>query len=159
MTHCYECLELTQGTDWLTGFLLSHWELCPADSMLTLYTVCLLHLSIRQLHEDTLLLRAPNWAEQLLFWPPFRWHSPHHASHMPVSSFPNPLFFLPPIILLFGWELLTVYLQAFLFLPLQSVSLFPSAFSLFCVNSWDAFVKGFHSDGQFEQVVIRVHWL
>lgn len=36
------------------------------------------------------------------------------------------------------------------------LSLFPSAFSLFCVNSWDAFVKGFHSDRPFEQVVIHV---
>lgn len=53
---------------------------------------------------------------------------------------------------------------------LQSVSLFPllsvsfplssSAASVFlCVNSWDAFVEGFHSDGPFEQVVIHVCWL
>lgn len=67
-----------------------------------------------------------------------------------------------PITLLCGRELLTVYLQAFLFCPLQSVSPFPSAFSLFCVNSWDAFVKGFHSDGPFEQAVIHfceaVNW-
>ena len=45
-------------------------------------------------------------------------------------------------------------------LPLFPSASFSSAASMFlCVNSWDAFVEGFHSDGPFEQVVIHVCWL
>lgn len=100
-----------------------------------------------------------------------------------IFSFSNPpSSFLLPVFPLCRYELLILYLPAFFsllpsFFPaplLQSVSLFcprlfPSSLSLFpsaslssaasmflCVNSWDAFVEGFHSDGPIEQVVIHV---
>lgn len=99
----------------------------------------------------------------------------------PLFFFTFFLFSLLPVLQLWCCELLIIYLPAFFsLLPsllfaalLQSVSLFypwlfpprclfPSASFSFsasmflCVNSWDAFVEGFHSDGPFEQVVIHV---
>lgn len=102
----------------------------------------------------------------------------------PLYRISPPLFFfLLPVLSLCRCELLIIHLPAFLFPPPPcstssicfsllppslslSLSLplclffFPSAASMFlCVNSWDAFVEGFHSDGPFEQVVIHVCWL
>lgn len=100
-----------------------------------------------------------------------------------LSNLPPLFFFLLPVLSLCRCELLIIHLPAFLFPPPPcstssicfsllppslslSLSLplclffFSSAASMFlCVNSWDAFVEGFHSDGPFEQVVIHVCWL
>ena len=110
----------------------------------------------------------------------------HNCGLIPSFSI---IFFLLPVLPLCRCELLIIYLPAFfslppssplhffffffnLFLsfalafplspsfPSASLLFFPPAASMFlCVNSWDAFVEGFHSDGPFEQVVIHVCWL
>lgn len=110
----------------------------------------------------------------------------HTQPHMPVSHNSGliPLFSiicislflelpLLPVFSLCRCELLIICLSSpsspslFPAPLLQSVSLscpcvfpsslrFPTASVFLFVNSWDAFVEGFHSDGPFEEVVIHV---
>lgn len=84
------------------------------------------------------------------------------ALSLRASDYPSPCVPLPSSSLLHFFNL---FLSSPPFcLPLSLSSplplFFSSAASMFlCVNSWDAFVEGFHSDGPFEQVVIHVCWL
>lgn len=84
-----------------------------------------------------------------------------------MASFPlSPLFFLLWLAvcapLLCPCELLIILLatpllqSASLSLSVCCVSSCSLAAPLLSVNSWDAFVGGFHSDGPFEQVVVHV---
>lgn len=79
------------------------------------------------------------------------------ALSLRASDYPSPCFPLPSSSLLHFFNLFPPSLSLSLSFPLP---IFSSAASMFlCVNSWDAFVEGFHSDGPFEQVVIHVCWL
>lgn len=96
--------------------------------------------------------------------PPLFFFSPSCplALSLRASDYPSPCVPLPSSSLLHFFNL---FLSSPPFsLPLSLSSplplFFSSAASMFlCVNSWDAFVEGFHSDGPFEQVVIHVCWL
>lgn len=84
------------------------------------------------------------------------------ALSLRASDYPSPCFPLPSSSLLHFFNLFISSPPFSLPLSLSSPLplFFSSAASMFlCVNSWDAFVEGFHSDGPFEQVVIHVCWL
>lgn len=85
-------------------------------------------------------------------------HSVALSSWLSISVFSSPSSPHSSVLHFFN-----LFLSSSFFTPspffLLSVSfpLFLHAASMFlCVNSWDAFVEGFHSDGPFEQVVIHV---
>lgn len=127
-------------------------------------------------HKDTVSLNVSNMAAAAVIvsgvLPATRPHIPvtYKCGPLPFHPFSQAIFYsivVSPIMRMmrmttrlcahFCFSLIYFYLHL-LFTPSSSFTSAASVFTL-CVNSWDAFVDGFHGNGPFEQVVIHVHLL